>query len=90
MEEDVKVLLNDLAEIVSAQESPEEKNEFIKDSLGRVHYRTPHTGPVVMFSGHTNIRNLLRTSCKNKEKKGQECSNANSSWWPRLVHDLHA
>ena len=49
MEEDVKVLLNDFAEIVSAQESPEEKNDFIiKDSLGCVHYQTPHTGPAVI------------------------------------------
>ena len=48
MEEDVKVLLNDLAEIVSAQESSEEKNDFIKDSLGRVYCRTPHTGPGVI------------------------------------------
>ena len=53
MKENVKVLLNDLAEIVSEQESPEEKNDIIKDSLGRVHYRTSHTGPaVIVFRPH--------------------------------------
>ena len=53
MKENVKVLLNDLAEIVSEQESPEEKNDIIKDSLGRFHYRTPHTGPaVIAFRPH--------------------------------------